>query len=234
MVKPVDKVVRIFFFIYSLIFLTKPLALLFMYQTNSPTTIQKALKWLNKQDLNWSKHIKDNNTAVKMYLKSQQTQKAPSQFQKKLEKVCETNFGVRLQKPNQNLNSFENQQELQSNLSAGILRPPLNNPADIPTSSLKQKNSSKKTNPMISSTDWEQKINETLNFKKITSKHEEILKIEKKQTTHCLNKKITHSVTLDSINLQTIEETKKAWNLKTLEEALNLLIQAGKKNLNRL
>ena len=222
-----------------------------MYQKNSLATIQKALYWLNKQDQNWSHHIKDSNIAVKMYLKSQKKEsEACSEFQKKLENYCETTC----------------QTKQASQLSAGDLLPPLKQPADKPAISVKKPNEPQNSyggfellmpSQSISKPKPDQKadfishsqehnsksntvsknptsldspsfINDPLPTKSITLPKENLV------TGINSNLKEKTSITLDSKNLEILKDIKKKWNLKTEEEALNLLIQAGQKNLSRL
>ena len=56
----------------------------------SQQTVIKALHWLDKQPDNWINHITDSNIAVKMYLKSQQSNiKNPSAFEKELKTLLQ-------------------------------------------------------------------------------------------------------------------------------------------------
>ena len=292
-----------------------------MYQENSsPATIQKALYWLNKQDENWSKHIKDSNTAVKMYLKSHKKPSQASPFQKKLEKFCETNFGVLLQKPHQSLSpetlSPPQENLAESQLTISVKKETYNQDsyksfesfpaAQNKTTSQKKTNSDhsllkqnkisalssqnytfyedkfftgitkeqgnsnkknpnlnpetyknfkfplveqdpsaelKETNPNSEQKTTLQKTNFktqkdtksiTLNSAKLQA-HEESSAIPADSVISAAVKSLAGiHITLDSKNFQVLEEVKKEWNLKTNEEALNLLIQAGKRNLNSL
>jgi len=178
-----------------------------MYPENSPATVQKALHWLYKQDENWSKHIKDSNTAVKMYLKSHKKVTPPSQFQKKLSAVCEADFAVQI-KNNTVKESSKTFQKFSKNfnnsLSAGT-------PESPPQKDLSQKYL---RNPGVPA--------DKLPF------------FSKKEAPCQEDQQEGQDVRLDPRSLQTIEDIKKEWNLKSLEESLRLLIQAGKKSLNRL
>lgn len=183
-----------------------------MYPENSPATVQKALHWLYRQDENWPKHIKDSNTAVKMYLKSQKTEKPSSQFQKKLSAVCEADFAVQI-KNNTVKESSKTFQKLSKNfnntLSAGT-------PESPPQKDLAQKDPTQKDlrSPGVPA--------DKLPF------------FSEKEDPCQEGQQEGQDVRLDPRSLQTIEDIKKEWNLKNFEESLRLLIQAGKKSLNRL
>ena len=60
----------------------------------SANTLKKALHWLDKQDHGWSQHIKDSNVAVQMYLKSKQTEKEESSFQKEIKGFLNEGLGA--------------------------------------------------------------------------------------------------------------------------------------------
>ena len=202
-----------------------------MYQKNSsPATIQKALYWIHNQNENWSKYIKDSNTFVKMYQKSHKKETQISQFQKNLQSFCESNFGVSLQKQ-----------------SSSTLSPPPNNLDNTPDISIKEERQD--SYESFKSLLIGQNLSPDL---KNTKLPETKLKTQKDSKNISLNstKLQTHKessfipapvkffagtpITIDSKNLQVIEEVKKEWNLKNNEEALNLLIQTGRRKLNRI
>lgn len=65
-----------------------------MHQKNSPEVLKKAIHWLGQQDHDWSKHIQDRDTAVKMYLKSQKKETQSSSFQKDLQTFLSEETGA--------------------------------------------------------------------------------------------------------------------------------------------
>ena len=202
-----------------------------MYQKkSSPAAIQKALYWLHNQNENWSKYIKDSNTAVKMYQKSHKKEKQISPFQKNLQSFCESNFGAGLQKQ-----------------SSSALSPPPNNSDNTPGISIKKERLDSYESfkslligqnppPDLKNT----KLPETKLKTQKDSKN--ISPSGAKLQTHKESPVIPApvelfagaSITIDSKNLQVLEEVKKEWNLKNNEEALNLLIQTGRRKLNRI
>lgn len=144
-----------------------------------------------------------------MYLKSHKKEKPPSQFQKKLSAVCEADFAVQI-KNNTVKESSKTFQKLSKNLNEALSagapeNPPHKNLDRDLTRDLKDL--SRPEGPAD---------NPSL-FNKKESVCQE-----------------AQGLRLDPRSLQTIEDIKKEWNLKSFEESLRLLIQAGKKGLNRL
>ena len=183
--------------------------------TNSPATIQKALYWLSKQDQNWSQYIEDSNTAVKMYLKSQKRQTESSKFQKKLEKFCskekEGAFLIAAA-------SFDKKQELKSQTSFLKEAPP-------------QKSHQKKETAIKK--EWIYCESKSFAGSKPLALHRK--SAPSKEALFSESSSLSpQTFALDKRSLQSLEETKKEWNLQSSQEALRLLIQAGEKSLNRL
>ena len=185
--------------------------------SNSPATIQKALYWLNKQDHNWPQHIEDSNTAVKMYLKSQKGQTEPSEFQKKLEKFCsKEKEGAFLIADS----SFDKKQELKSQTSFLKASPPQN---------LHQK----KTAAIKKERSWT--ACESKSFAGLQAAPPHLKPAPLKEVLFSESSGLgPQTFVLDERSLQSLEETKKEWNLQSSQDALRLLIQAGEKSLNRL
>ena len=227
-----------------------------MYQKNhsSPAAIQKALYWLHNQNENWSKYIKDSNTVVKMYQKSHKKESQTSQFQKNLQNFCESNFGADLQKqsssalsppPNNCDSTFGASLQKQS---SSALSPPPNNCDNAPDISIKKerRDSYENFKSLLTGQILSPDLKNTKLPEKTKLKTQKDSKNTRPNNTKLQNHKessvIPKSVesfagtpiTIDSKNLQVLEEVKKEWNLKNNEEALNLLIQAGIKKLNQL
>ncbi|MCY4320851.1 MAG: hypothetical protein OXC37_00380 [Bdellovibrionaceae bacterium] len=61
----------------------------------SKNTLKEAFNWLDKQEHNWSKYIKDSNIAIQMYMKSQkEKEKKKTNFQKELQGFLKENIGA--------------------------------------------------------------------------------------------------------------------------------------------
>ena len=153
------------------------------YQNHSETTVKKALHWLNEQDNDWSKHIKDSNIAVKMYLKSQKKERESSS-----QKEIQNSF---LKETGAVLKNFSAQKSPPANFS----------PAEN-FDSLKNLRKSKLDK-------------EDSNLSEQTKPSEEVLHLDEKSR-------------------QALKQTKKELNLESEKEVLRLLIQLGRKSLNKL
>ena len=294
MVKVVDKAVNIFFLKKIFDILNKIFNLTFMYHKNTPATIQKALYWLYQQE-EWSQHITDSNTAVKMYLKAHKKEEELSLFQKNLGTVCE-NLGVSIKSlPEKSLaekslaekslaekslpekKTFSKKTQLKkeerdvsmefetkesyivSQKKSDSIKKPLSLTKESYSLSKKsdsvvmekvQKQESycespfavqikkpiapctTKSSGQIKSSG--QKGVETHLALHTTRQHSLVFNNKRELQKDMLVRKQDSSVSLDTQSLQTLADVKKEWNLKSDAEALSLLIEAGRKNLQRL
>ena len=174
-------------------------------QAYSKQIILKALKWLDSQPGNWAELIKDQNIAVKMYLKSQRKNKEEeSSFKKELSPFLKTetkeSSPFKEQSPEQELGAFlKNKPETPSPLKEELFRgrEALKNKAFL------------ENRPVLESQNVLDK-------------------------TQALESQKQEAVFLDEKSLQALEKTKQQLNLQKEEEALRLLIQLGRNSLEKL
>ena len=189
-------------------------------QTYSKQIVLKALKWLDNQPGNWAELIKDQNIAVKMYLKSQRKNRSEeSSFKKELRPFLKTETKESLSFKEQN---WDKEQELGAFLK--------NRPE---TPSPQEENfhppSTKDSKELFLS-----KSREVLKNKDLSENRPLLESQNGLDRVQPLESQKQEAVFLDEKSRQALEKTKQQLNLQKGEEALRLLIQLGRNSLKKL